>query len=185
MSERNEPCWAINFPNVFRWRALWAINCMPRSAAPISLMQWCNLPGPSLPYKNINSIETKHLCCKFTMVKPTTNPERKFIRPHLELELTSFNTYILEDECSLLFLEKNSTWVLNLKQKLKKKTEKVQDPDNQVDATNFKRTDHYMEHCGREWKLKTEYVWQSVIPSITWEATWQLYLGNLKPTSFS
>lgn len=51
-SERNAPCSAINFPKARLSRARWTIICMPRSAAPISLMQWCNLPGPSLPCKN-------------------------------------------------------------------------------------------------------------------------------------
>ena len=53
-SEIKEPCSAINFPKTLLLRALRAISCMPRSAAPISLMQWCNLPGPSLPCKNSN-----------------------------------------------------------------------------------------------------------------------------------
>jgi hypothetical protein len=28
---------------------------MPRSEAPINLMQWCNLPGPSLPCKKFRT----------------------------------------------------------------------------------------------------------------------------------
>lgn len=54
ISERKEPCSAIYFPKTFLLSALWAIICMPRSAAPISLMQWWSLPGPSLPCKKVN-----------------------------------------------------------------------------------------------------------------------------------
>lgn len=79
ISERKEPCSAINFPKTFLLRALWAIICMPRSAAPISLMQWCSLPGPSLPCKKVNSGRDKNIYLVGFNTVPIPVPVTKLI----------------------------------------------------------------------------------------------------------
>jgi len=48
-SAAKEPCWAMGFPKATLCRALRPISSMARSPMPIRRMQWCSLPGPSLP----------------------------------------------------------------------------------------------------------------------------------------